>query len=163
MAVGPQGDRGLPGADGATGAALLTGVGGDLQTGTPNGTDVSQAAVNGQSSNNSLIPRLASLSPNRRLRVRDMAATVVNDVPNGSSVTIDLMSNPAGDYGNTGPPLLGCTITGTSGPNDRSCTATGPATLEAGRVIFMRITKANGATPSNASVVQWGIALEPAP
>jgi hypothetical protein len=113
------------------------------------------------------VAQIASLSPNRTLVARDLAARVRNDVLAGGSVRIELVANPqstSGDPTQDTPTPLSCLITSTpGGSDDRSCTATGPMTVPPASVIFMRITVSSALpgvdiAPERAS---WGITVEP--
>jgi hypothetical protein len=111
------------------------------------------------------VSEIASLSPNRTLVARDLAAWVSQDVVVTGRVRIELVANPQsteGDPTAATPTPLSCVIIGTVAV-ERSCTAPGPMTIPPASVIFMRITSNSAApgvivAPSRAS---WGISVEP--
>lgn len=151
--VGPPGPKGDPGPQGPAGPAGTLGVlTGQMVVPTP-GT-VTRAPVGGGAA--SAIPSaVASLSPNRPVLARDLAARIHNASP--APVVIALVANPPGFFGDN-PPVAGqvelsCTVA----TGDTSCTAAGPVTIAAGSVLFMRVTYP-GADPGNA---YWGVAVEP--
>jgi hypothetical protein len=161
-AKGDKGDKGATGASGATGSALLTGqVSGLPATGTGSAT-FRRAAVNGVSVVG-LPSEVASLVPGRNLVARNLTARILQDIPVGGSVRIDLVQNPAGNFSDgSSPTPLSCTIVGTAG-TDTSCTAPGPMALSPESIIFMRISIVGGtSSTTDPSRAYWGITVEPA-
>jgi hypothetical protein len=106
----------------------------------------------------------ASLSPGRELVVLDLAVRTVNDLPEGGSVRFQLYRDepPFFNQGSEDP-FLECTVSGTSGPDDRACGAPGPFPLPPASTIFVRLSIVGGtAAASNPGQVRWGITVEPA-
>jgi Collagen triple helix repeat (20 copies) len=160
---GLQGPAGAPGADGASGAALLTG----LATGVPSTTSGSilrRVPVMGQgdASVSNALADIASLSPARTLVARDISVRVENDLPVGGSTTVALLVNSALSEGGPLPTQLNCSVVGTAGSSDRTCSAPGPITIPADSFMWIRVTNSAGATTSDPATAYWGITIEPA-
>ena len=166
---GPQGPQGLqgpagaPGADGASGAALLTG----LATGVPSWTSGSvlrrvPVTGHGDASVSNVLADVASLSPARTLVARDISVRVENDLPVGGSTTVALLVNSALSEASPLPTQLSCSVVGTAGSSDRTCSAPGPITIPADSFMWIRVTNSAGATTSDPATAYWGITIEPA-
>lgn len=160
---GASGAAGASGASGASGAALLTGV----ATGIPSftsGSTFRRVPVTGlgDASIVNMLPQIASLSPARTLVARDLSVRIGNDIPGNASTTVALLVNSA--LIELSPPLptvLGCSVAGSAGPSDLTCTAPGPITVPGGSFMWLRITNAAGATTSDPQTAYWGITFEP--
>jgi hypothetical protein len=120
---GPKGDKGDKGDPGASGASV-------------NGITAA-----------TFVSEVASLTPGRALVARDLTVRILNDIPAGGSVRVELVANVGGNFGDgSAPTAVGCTITGTAG-NDTTCTAPGPMALSPAAIIFMRVS-VRGAAPT---------------
>lgn len=160
---GLQGPAGAPGADGASGAALLTG----LATGVPSFTGGSilrrvPVTGHGDASVANALADIASLSPARTLVARDISIRVENDLPVGGSTNVALLVNSALSEGSPLPTQLSCSVVGTAGSSDRTCSAPGPITIPADSFMWIRVTNSAGATTSDPATAYWGITIEPA-
>ena len=144
---GADGTDGENGADGATGSALLTGSAGGLPS---SGDPAERAALNGNSTATTMASQVASLSPNRELVLRNLSVAALDT----ATVTVEVVATPFNGSGED--VVIGCTVTGTN----RTCTDTGPDTLPANHLIYMRLTVTGaGTTPGR---VYWGVSAEPA-
>ena len=158
---GDKGDKGDPGASGASGSALLTGQATSLPSLGAGSIVFRRASVNGVTAATTFVSDVASLTPGRALVARDLTVRILNDIPAGGSVRVELVAN-AGVFSDGGAPTaLGCTITGTAG-NDRTCTAPGPMALSPAAIIFMRVSVGGAAPTTNPQRAYWGITVEPA-
>jgi hypothetical protein len=160
--VGPSGPKGDPGPQGPPGPAgavgLLTGVATGLAPATV-ATTFTRAAVSGASVGNAVSTELVSLSANRPLVARDLAARILNAPPAGGGVDVALVANPPGVFSDptAGQAELGCTVVAA----EKSCTASGPVTIPAGSMLFMRVTAHPGAGATDPGNAYWGLAIEP--
>jgi hypothetical protein len=158
---GDKGDKGDPGASGASGSALLTGQATSLPSVGVGTTVFRRASVNGVTAAATFVSQVASLTPGRALVARDLTVRILNDIPAGGSVRVELVDN-GGNFGDgAAPTALGCTITGTAG-NDTTCTALGPMALSPAAIIFMRVSVGGAAPTTNPERAYWGITVEPA-
>jgi hypothetical protein len=163
---GPQGlpgAAGAPGASGASGAALLTG----LATGVPSfssGTIFRRVPVtgHGDASVSNATSDIASLSPARTLVARDISVRVENDLPVGGSTNVALFVNSVPSEVSPVPTQFSCSVVGTAGSSDRTCSAPGPITIPPGSFMWIRVTNSGGATTSDPATAYWGITIEPA-
>jgi hypothetical protein len=138
----------------ATGAALLTGGAGGLPD---SGQPAERAALTGSGTANLSATQVASLSPDRDFDLSDLSVTLLNDVPNGASVALEIVTRTLGDPAET--VVIGCTVTGTAGPSDRTCTAPGPNPLPVNELVYMRITVTGGGADLDRAY--WGVSVEP--
>jgi hypothetical protein len=152
--VADDDDSGGGAAETADSAALLTGGADSLPD---SGTPAERAPLTGSGSSGTSAMVAATLSPNRELDLSDLSVALGNDVPNGASVALEVVTRTLADAAET--VVIGCTVTGTAGPADQTCTAAGPGTLPANRLVYMRIT-VNGAGVS-LSQGYWGVSVEP--
>ncbi len=141
-------------AESAESAALLTGAAGGLPD---SGDPAERAPLSGSSSSGASATAAATLSPNRELDLSDLGVALANDVPAGASVAVEVVTRTLADAAET--VVIGCTVTGTAGATDQTCTAAGPGTLTANRLVYMRITVAGGGV--NLSQGYWGVSVEP--
>jgi hypothetical protein len=160
---GPQGAAGADGADGASGAAALPG----LATGVPSftgGSILRRVPVTGRgdASVAELLSDVASLSPARTLVARDLSVRIGNDVPVNASTNVALLVNSTLSESTPLPTQLSCSVVGTAGLADLTCTAPGPITVPGGSFMWIRITNSAGATMSDPQRAYWGITIEPA-
>jgi Collagen triple helix repeat (20 copies) len=161
---GTDGVDGDDGADGATGSALLTGQ----ATGIPGatspvvgwtGVDEIGTFQGGAGDDTDSM----SLSPARNLTLRNLSVHIRNDLPEGGSITFQIVAKPLMQFtDNGGDTVIGCTVVGTAGA-DFTCTAAGPGALPASRLIFMRITVGSTGVATPATRAFWGVSAEPAP
>jgi hypothetical protein len=101
---------------------------------------------------------VASLSPNRALEIRDVAVRIPADLPDTSRVDWELF---VGQNTSETAPLIACSINGTAGTADTSCTAPGPVTLPPASLMWVRIVTAGGSGTANPGEVDWGMSLQP--
>lgn len=145
-----DGDGG--GSSAADSAALLTGGAGGLPT-----PGVARAALTEHDNASDEAQQVATLSPDRDLGLSDLSAALLNTVPGGGSVTFEVVAATAPPFTDPGGNVvIGCSV----GPGNRTCTAPGPATLPANRLVFMRITVAGGGFAANGQAY-WGVSVEP--
>jgi hypothetical protein len=150
----PPDDGGDSEADAATGAALLTGGAGGLPD---SGEPAERAALAGSGNANPSATQVASLSPDRDFDVSDLSVALLNDVPNGASVALEIVTRTLAAPAET--VVLGCTVTGTAAVADRTCTAPGPGTLPANQLVYMRITVTGAGADLDRAY--WGVSVEP--
>jgi hypothetical protein len=150
----PDEPAGDDGADGETGAALLTGAAAGLPD---SGNPAERATLNGSGDSTTNATQAASLSPDRELDLNDLSVALTNDVPNGASVALEIVARTLADPAET--VVLGCTVTGTAGSSDRTCTAPGPGAMPANELVYMRITVTGGG--ANLDRAYWGVSVEP--
>jgi hypothetical protein len=135
-------------------AALLTGA----AVGLPDsGNPAERASLNGSGDSTSSATQAASLTPDRDLVLSDLSVALSNDMPNRASVALEIVTRTLADPAET--VALGCTVTGTAGSADRTCTAPGPGTLPANELVYMRITVTGGG--ANLDRAYWGVSVEP--
>lgn len=138
--------------DGA--AAMITGAAGGLPD---SGQPAERASLSGSGTANVTATQVASLSPDRDFDLSDLGIALTNDVPNGASVAVEIvtrtLANPAEAV------VIGCTVTGTAGPADRTCTAPGPGTVPANQLVHVRITVTGGGADLDRAY--WGVSVEP--
>lgn len=164
-AQGPQGIQGIqgvkgdPGKDGATGSALLTGHATGIPSAGPGVGVFRRASPSGLSTVNTGSTPVANLSPNRPLTINDVAVRIPADLPDTTSVDWELY---VGQSVSEITPLIACTINGTAGTNDTSCTAPGPVTLPAATLMWVRIVTHGGSGTANPVDMAWGMSLQPA-
>lgn len=147
-------DGGGDAGSGAESAALLTGAAGGLPD---SGGPAERAPLSGIASADPSATQAATLSPDRELSLSDLGVALGSDVPDGASVALEVVTRTLGDPAET--IVLGCTVTGTAGPADRTCTAAGPGTLPANQLVYMRITVAGGGVNLNQGY--WGVSVDP--
>jgi hypothetical protein len=157
-AQGVQGIQGLAGKDGATGSALLTGHATTVPSAGPGSSQFRRATPSGLSAVTSGSTEVASLSPNRALEIRDVAVRIPTDLPNTARVDWELY---VGQNVAESAPLIACSINGTAGTSDTSCTAAGPVTLPPASLMWVRIVTAGGSATANPGEVDWGMSLQP--
>jgi hypothetical protein len=146
----PVGDS--DGDDAGDGAALLTGGAGDLPT-----PGTVRAALTEHDNASTNTAQVATLSPDRDLALSDLSASLLNTVPAGGSVTFEVVAAPAPPFDDPGGNVvIGCSV----GPGSRTCTAPGPGTVPANRLVFMRITVSGGGFAANGQGY-WGVSVEP--
>jgi hypothetical protein len=162
--AGTAGAPGAPGADGASGAALLTGIADGITAVSPGITSFRRVTPTGYSTIASFPEQRATLTPGRALVARDLAVRTVNDLPPGAVVTADfVLDNPPFSVDGGEDDILGCTVTGTAGTDDRSCAAPGPVALPPASTIYIRLSIGGGTSVNNdPGQVRWGITVEPA-
>jgi hypothetical protein len=149
----PVTDDGGGGAgDTADSAALLTGAASGLPD---SGDPAERASLSGVGTADA--GATGTLSPARELSLSDLGVALGSDVPDGASVALEVVTRTLGDPAET--VVLGCTVTGTAGPADRTCTAAGPGTLPANQLVYMRITVAGGGVNLNQGY--WGVSVDP--
>ena len=150
----PPDDAGDSETDVAAGAALLTGGAGGLPD---SGEPAERAPLTGSGNANASATQAASLSPGRDFDLTDLSVALLNDVPNGASVALEIVTRSLGDPAET--VVIGCTVTGTAGPSDRTCTAPGPNPLPVNQLVYMRITVTGGGADLDRAY--WGVSVEP--
>lgn len=145
-------DGGGGAAETADSAALLTGGAGDLPT-----PGTVRAALTEHDNASTNTAQVASLSPDRDLVLSDLSAALLNAVPGGGSVTFEVVAAPAPPFDDPGGNVvIGCSV----GAGSRTCTAPGPGTVPANRLVFMRITVSGGGFAANGQAY-WGVSVEP--
>jgi hypothetical protein len=164
---GIQGIQGEPGQDGATGSALLTGQATGFTSVPVGGTFIRRAAPVGVSAFSSGSRQsVSTLTPNRVLNVRNLAALLANDVPTGARVTVSL-NRFSPTFGGADTPAIACFITGTAAADEDSCTTTGSSFLPAAVPFFLHVETENDLTgasvPYTPGDVWWGVSLQPPP
>ena len=148
---GADGQDGEDGADGATGSALLTGGASGLAAGRQ------QASLNDHDDAGAT-ETVAGLSPGRDLTLRNLTVAVRDEVSSGQ-VAFEIVARPLTGFDDPdGNVVIGCNVTPAAGAGTDTCTAPGPATLPADRLVYMRITVSGGADPGRA---YWGVSAEP--
>jgi len=140
--------------DGGDGAALLTGAAGGLPD---SGNPAERAPLSGSGNANVSATQAASLTPDRDFDLSDLGIAVTNDVPNGASVAVEIVTRTLADPAEA--VVIGCTVTGTAGSADRTCTAPGPGTVPANQLVYVRITVTGGGADLDRAY--WGVSVEP--
>lgn len=160
---GEQGPQGAAGVNGATGSALLTGAITDSLP-QPNAgvTYFRRAAVNyvGTDASGISSTEAQSLTPNRSLRISNLAVRTNNDLPSGGSVLVTAIATSPGGNNST----LECQVVGGAGASDQTCTSSGSATIEPGSLIYMTFAvgrSAGGLSAVNPDGIRWGLSIEP--
>jgi hypothetical protein len=147
-------DAGGGAGDSGDSAALLTGGAGGLPD---SGEPAERAPLSGSGTAGGSATTAATLSPDRELDLSDLGVALANDVPNGASVAVQVVTRTLADAAET--VVIGCTVTGTAAATDQTCTAAGPGTLPANRLVYVRITVSGGGV--NLSQGYWGVSVEP--
>lgn len=142
------------GSDSVNGAAVLTGAAGGLPD---SGDPVERAPLTGLGTAEDSATVVATLSPIRDLTLSDLSVALDNDVPAGASVAVQIVARALADPAET--LVLGCTVTGTAGTADRTCTAAGRGTLPPNQLFYVRITVSGGGVSLNRGY--WGVSVEP--
>jgi hypothetical protein len=150
----PDQPAGGGGSDSANGAALLTGAAGGLPD---SGDPAERAPLTGLGTADDSATQVATLSPSRELALSDLSVALDNDVPAGASAVVEIVARALADPAET--VVLGCTVTGTAGTADRTCTAAGPGTLPPNQLFYVRITVSGGGVSLNRGY--WGVSVEP--
>lgn len=160
---GPQGEQGPAGTNGATGSALLTGAITDSLPQPGAGiTYFRRAAANyvGTDASGVSTAEAQSLTPNRSLRISNLAVRTNNDLPSGGNVLVTAIATSPSGTNST----LECQVVGGAGASDQTCTSSGNATIEPGSLIYMTFAvgrSASGISAVNPDGIRWGISVEP--
>ena len=103
----------------------------------------------------------ATLSPAVPVRARHLSVALFNDLPPGGSVLIEVVAETT-VADNSTPGVIACTVVGTAGADDTTCTSSGSGVVPPSSAVFVRATlSAPTEGTTNPAQVRYGFTLEP--